>query len=75
MTEAGHEDRMLLALEPAAFVDDLEPAVQDPVRVPRSRHVSHGRIVDHFLTKLEPHDDDDDALETMPIAARFYVDV
>jgi hypothetical protein len=75
MTHAGHEDRMLLALDPAAFVTDFEPAVEEQVRVPRSRIVSYGRIIDHFLAKLEPFEDELDGLETAPMAARLYQDV
>lgn len=77
MTDAGHEDRMLLALDPAAFVTDLEPDpdMEERVRVPRSRHVSYGRIIDHFLTKLETFDDEDDLLDAPLLAARRYQDV
>ncbi len=75
MTHAGHEDRMLLALDPAALVTDFEPPVEEQVRVPRSRNVSYGRIIDHFLAKLEPFEDALDSPEPAPIAARFYQDV
>ena len=75
MTDAGHEDRMLLALEPAALIPDLEPVVEERVRVPRSRHASYGRIIDHFLTKLEAFDDEHDPLDGPLLAARLYQDV
>lgn len=75
MTDAGHEDRMLLALDPAAFVPDLEPAIEERARVPRSRNASYGRIIDHFLAKLETFDDELDTMETAPMAARLYQDV
>lgn len=75
MTDAGHEDRMLRALDPAAFVADLEPEIEERVRVPRSRNVSYGRIIDHFLTKLETFDDEHDPLDTAPMAARMYQDI
>jgi hypothetical protein len=75
MTDAGHEDRMLLALEPAALIPDLEPVVEERARVPRSRNASYGRIIDHFLTKLETFDDEYDPLEASPMAARLYQDV
>lgn len=75
MTDAGHEDRMLLALDPAALVTDFEPPVEERVRVPRSRNVSYGRIIDHFLAKLETFDEAHDPLEAAPMAARLYQDV
>ncbi|SIQ49740.1 hypothetical protein SAMN05880561_103213 [Rhizobium sp. RU33A] len=75
MTDAGHEDRMLLALDPAALVTEPEPAVEERARVPRSRNASYGRIIDHFLTKLEIFDDELDGLEIAPMAARLYQDV
>lgn len=74
MTDAGHEDRMLLALDPAAFVTDPEPIVEERARVPRSRNASYGRIIDHFLTKLEGFNEELD-LEAAPMAARLYQDV
>lgn len=75
MTNAGHEDRMLLALDPAALVTDFEPVAEERARVPRSRNVSYGRIIDHFLTKLETFDDEHDPHDVPLRAARLYQDV
>ncbi|MFL0694279.1 MAG: hypothetical protein ACJLUP_20035 [Agrobacterium tumefaciens] len=75
MTDAGHEDRMLLALEPAAFVTEPEPIVEERARVPRSRNASYGRIIDHFLTKLEGFNDEQEAPEMAPFADRLYHEV
>lgn len=75
MTNAGHEDRMLLALDPAALVNEFEPVPEDRPRVPRSRNASHGRIIDHFLTKLESFDETADGIDVTPFAARLYQDI
>lgn len=76
MTDAGREDRILQALDPAAFVTETEETiVEERVRVPRSRHASYGRIIDHFLTKLESYEDEFDTLDTPILAARPYLDV
>ena len=75
MTDAGHEARMLLALVPAALVSDIEPVPEERARVPRSRNASHGRIIDHFLTKLETFENEHVPLDGPPMAARLYLDV
>ena len=75
MTDAGHEDRMLLALDPAALVTEPEPPIEERVRVPRSRNASYGRIIDHFLTKLEGFNDEPEAPEMAQFAHRLYREV
>lgn len=79
MTDTGHEGRMLLALDPAALVTDFEPVTEERARVPRSRNASrnasHGRIIDHFLTKLETFENEHVPLDGPPMAARLYLDV
>ena len=75
MTNAGHEDRMLLddlwPVDRESEIPDAAPSASEP----RPRSVSHGRIIDHLLARLADSGAADAAGETVSWPLQSYLDV